>query len=220
MASRYWAAVAGLAADRDVLPQVAGGEGCEGGALRLRFLALRRIVAGADAGDDEGRAPACLVRADDAVAADGDAPRAGRAPRLHDVDPGAGGIDADAEAGERAVPDHRVALCRQPFHRAVRDRAQGGRACGCDVHLRSLVCSSARCRRRCWRRPWRRRRARSRARGGRSGRCSGCRRGPAACRSSRGSRRRRGRGSRKSAAGRGCARRRGRRGRGACTTPA
>ena len=59
------------------------------------------------------------VRADDAVAADGDALRACGAPGLHDVDLGARGIDADAEAGEGAVPDHRVPARREGVHDAL-----------------------------------------------------------------------------------------------------
>ena len=97
----------GLAAHRDMLAQVALGKGGKGGARGLLRRALR-VLAGVHAGDDERRAAAGLVCADDAVAAHGDALRAGGAPGLHDVDLGAGGIDADAEAGERAVPDYRV----------------------------------------------------------------------------------------------------------------
>ena len=60
-----------------MLAQVARGEGREGRALGLRFLALGGVFAGAHAGDDEGCAPAGLVGADDAVAAHGDALGAG-----------------------------------------------------------------------------------------------------------------------------------------------
>ena len=110
----------GLAAHRDVLAQVAPGERREGGACGFLGRALGGIVAGAHAGDDEGGAPAGLVRADDAVAAHGDALGACGAACLHHVDLGAGGIDADAEAGERAVPHHRVPArrtARPPRHR-------------------------------------------------------------------------------------------------------
>ena len=62
-------------------------------------------------------------RADDAVAAHGDALGPPRAPGLHDIDLGAGGIDADAEAGERAVPDHRVPARREGVHDALCNRA-------------------------------------------------------------------------------------------------
>ena len=79
----------GLAADRDVLAEVALGEGGEGGTGRLLHPGLGRVLAGAGAGDGDGRAPAGLCRADDAVAAEGGAPRAARPPGLHDVDPGA-----------------------------------------------------------------------------------------------------------------------------------
>ena len=57
------------------------------------------------------------------MTAHGDALRARRAAGLHHVDLGARGIDADAEAGERAVPDHPVAVRRKGLHGALRDRA-------------------------------------------------------------------------------------------------
>ena len=59
MANRYWAAVLGLQRHRDVLAEVALGEGCKGGALRLRLPVLG-VLAGAHAGDDERGAPARL----------------------------------------------------------------------------------------------------------------------------------------------------------------
>ena len=95
----------GLAAHRDMLAQVALGKRGKGGACGFLGLALCQVLAGVHAGDDEGCAAAGFCRADDPVAADGDALGARRAPGLHDIDLGAGGIDADAEAGERAVPD-------------------------------------------------------------------------------------------------------------------
>ena len=74
------------------------------------------------AGEDERGTAAGLVGADDPVAADGDALGPCGAPGLHDIDLGARGIDADAEAGERAVPDHRVPARREGVHDALRDR--------------------------------------------------------------------------------------------------
>ena len=109
----------GLAAHRDMLAQVALGEGGKGGACGFLGLGLCQVLAGVHAGDDEGGTAAGFCRADDAVAADGDALRARGAPGLHDVDLGAGGIDADAEAGERAVPDHRVPARREGVHDAL-----------------------------------------------------------------------------------------------------
>ena len=103
----------GLAAHRDMLAQVALGKRGKGGARGFLGLLLCRVLAGAHAGDDERGAAAGFCRADDPVAADGDALRARRAPGLHDIDLGAGGIDADAEAGQRAVPDHRVPARRE-----------------------------------------------------------------------------------------------------------
>ena len=101
----------GLAAHRDMLAQVTLGKRGKGGACGFLGLVLRGVLAGVHAGDDEGGAAAGFCRADDAVAAHGDALRACGAPGLHDIDLGARGIDADAEAGERAVPDHRVPAC-------------------------------------------------------------------------------------------------------------
>ena len=112
-----------LAADGDVLAQVAFGEGGKGGAGGLRGRALCEVLAGFHTSDDEGCAPAGLARADDAVAADGCAPGARRATGLHDIDPCAGGIDADAEAGERTVPQHPVPAGREPVDDRVGDRA-------------------------------------------------------------------------------------------------
>ncbi len=103
----------GLAAHRDMLAQVTLGKRGKGGACGFLRRAFCEVLAGVHAGDDEGGTAAGLVGADDAVAADGDALRACGAPGLHDVDLGAGGIDADAEAGERAVPDHRVPARRE-----------------------------------------------------------------------------------------------------------
>ena len=108
----------GLAAHRDMLAQVTLGEGGKGGACGFLGRALR-VLAGPDAGDDEGGTAAGFCGADDAVAAHGDALRARRAPGLHDIDLGARGIDAHAEAGEGAVPDHRVPARREGVHDAL-----------------------------------------------------------------------------------------------------
>ena len=102
-----------------MLAQVALGEGGKGGACGLLGLLLCQVLAGVHAGDDEGGTAAGFCRTDDAVAADGDALRACRAPGLHDIDLGAGGVDSDAEAGERAVPDHRVPARREGVHDAL-----------------------------------------------------------------------------------------------------
>ena len=102
-----------------MLAQVALGEGGKGGARGFLGRALCQVIAGPDASDDQRRTAAGFCRADDPVAADGDALRARRAPGLHDIDLGARGIDADAEAGERAVPDHRVPARREGVHDAL-----------------------------------------------------------------------------------------------------
>ena len=109
----------GLAAHRDMLAQVTLGKRSKGGACGFLGRALCEVLARPDTGDDEGGTAAGFCRADDAVAAHGDALRARRAPGLHDIDLGARGIDAHAEAGERAVPDHRVPACREGVHDAL-----------------------------------------------------------------------------------------------------
>ena len=104
-----------------MLAQVALGKRGKGGACGFLGLLLSGVLAGVHAGDDERGTAAGFIRADDPVAADGDALRARRAPGLHDIDLGARGIDADAEAGERAVPDHRVPARREGVHDALCD---------------------------------------------------------------------------------------------------
>ena len=70
----------GLAAHRDMLAQVALGEGGKGGARGFLGRSRCGVLAGVHAGDDEGGTAAGLCRADDPVAADGDALRALRGP--------------------------------------------------------------------------------------------------------------------------------------------
>ena len=72
------------------------------------------VLAPLDAVDDLGGAePAGLRCGDLAVGAEGDAAWAAAGAALHDVDLAAGGIDADAEAGEVPVPDDDIARGRR-----------------------------------------------------------------------------------------------------------
>ena len=81
------------------------------------------VLAALDAVDDLGGAEPRLRCGDLAVGAEGDAARAAAGAALHDVDLAAGGIDADAEAGELAVPDDDVARGRgERVHRPSRQR--------------------------------------------------------------------------------------------------
>ena len=118
-----------LAAHRHVLAQVALGEGRDGNGLGLLCL-WDGLITRADAGDDEGRAPAGFLGTDHPVAAHGDALRALGASGLHHVDLGAGGVDPDAEAGERPIPDHRVLAGSERRHGVLRDRALHGKCRG------------------------------------------------------------------------------------------
>ena len=105
----------------DMGAEVAGCEVGHGGA----GLCRRRggLLAPLDAVDDLGGAEPGLRGGELAVAAECDAPgRAARAALDH-VDLPARGIDPDAEARERAVPDDAVpALGRETVHRPARQR--------------------------------------------------------------------------------------------------
>ena len=96
-----------LAADRDVLLEIARGE------LRHRDPGTGRgrgIVPGLDAGDDAGRPLPRLAGRDRSVAPDGEAPGAALSPALHHEGLGARGIDPHPEAGEVPVPEDHVPL--------------------------------------------------------------------------------------------------------------
>ena len=98
-----------LAADRDVLLEVARGE------LRHRDRSAgggggRGIVPGLDAGDDAGRLLPRLAGRDRPVAPDGEAPGAALSPALYHEGLGARGVDPHPEAGEVPVPEDRVPL--------------------------------------------------------------------------------------------------------------
>ena len=96
-----------LAADRDVLLEIARGE------LRHRDPGSgggRGIVPGLDAGNDAGRLLPRLAGRDRPVAPDGDTPGPSLSPALHHEGLGAGGVDPHPEAGEVPVPEDRVPL--------------------------------------------------------------------------------------------------------------
>ena len=95
------------------------GAGREGTPRRRR----QRLLARLDAGDDERRPAARLLRRDDAVASYrhplcGLAARAG----LHHVDLAPRGIHPDPEARQLRIPEHRILRDRERIHRAPRDR--------------------------------------------------------------------------------------------------
>ena len=71
-------------------------------------LRRERVEAALDAVDDLGRLPAPLVDYLPRDGSEGDALQAGRPPGLDDIDLAAVALDADAEAGEIAVPVNRV----------------------------------------------------------------------------------------------------------------
>ena len=82
----------------------------------------QRLLARPDAGEDERRALAGLVGIQHVVPADRHPLREFLSrpfPRLGDVDLAARGIDANPEAGQNPVPEHRVALDGERCHGTV-----------------------------------------------------------------------------------------------------
>ena len=119
-----------LAADSDMLLEIAVGQvGHRRAACVLRRERKgNRVLPGLDPRDDERGPLARLLGAEHRVAADRYPPRLVRlvrpvrTARLGDEDLTAGRIDPDPEAGELAIPEHRVALDAQRRDGAVGER--------------------------------------------------------------------------------------------------